>query len=313
MMAPQCVILIFLTCLAPLPAFAATSPIPFPIEVLDERAKQKVETLLNDHTLKRSLSLEHPILNRPLHQFLLDRPDVGAAISRSLAIGNCTITRVGPDLFHGHDPDGVEGDMEILYRDEGHRVYFAEGIAEGALITLRGKTVIFQESQYGRADHGQEWVKSQLTIYAKIENPILAFFIKIFEPLVGKLVDPKISKAQGVVRQVSELMVQDPQESYGRIAKSGELSTEDLMTLRKLMKFPEPSAREREIRRRAGAPRGVGVVAAGRDRESHAGGHNPPGGEGELGTRTPNHLAGGSPWRWEGHDSRQIPGLLADR
>lgn len=241
MMAPQRVILIFLTCLAPLLAFAATLQIPFPLETLNESAKQKVEALLNDHTLNRSLSLEHPILNRQLHQFLLDRPDVGAAISRSLGIGNYTITRVGPDLFHGHDPDGVEGDMEILYRDEEHRVYFAEGIAEGALITLRGKTVILQASQYGRADHGQEWVKSQLTIYAKIENPILAFFIKIFEPLVGKLVDPKISKAQGVVRQVSEAMVQDPQESYRRIAESHQLTPEDLKTLGRLMRLPDAS------------------------------------------------------------------------
>ncbi|MFQ5989237.1 MAG: hypothetical protein ACE5K9_04910 [Candidatus Methylomirabilales bacterium] len=241
MTASRRVILIFLMCLAPLPGLAATSPRPFPFEALDENAKEKVEALLNDYTLKRSLHSEHPIVNRGLHQFLLDRPDVGAAISRSLGIGNYTITRVGPDLFHGHDPDGVEGDMEILYRNEADRVYYAEGIAEGALITVRGKTMIFQESRYRKTDQGQMWVKTQITIYAKIENPVLAFFIKLFAPLIGQMVDPKISKAQGVVRQVNELMVQDPQETYRRIAESGELSTEDLDTLRKLMAFPEAS------------------------------------------------------------------------
>jgi hypothetical protein len=234
-------ILISLICLAPLTAWAATSSHPFPLETLDEGAKQKVEALLNDYTLKRSPRLEHRIMNRPVHQFLLDRPDVGAAISRSLGIGRYTITRVSPDRFHGHDPDGVEGDMEILYRDEGHRMYYAEGIVEGALATLRGKTVILQEFEYWTIDQA-EWVKTQLTIYAKIENPILAFFIKIFGPLIGQLVDPKISKAQGVVRQVSEAMVLDPHGTYRRIEASGELASEDLEVLRKLMELPQSAA-----------------------------------------------------------------------
>ncbi len=237
------VILIFLICLAPLPALAVTSPRPFPLEAVAEHGKQKVEALLDDYTLKRSLSIEHPILNRQLHQFLLDRPDIGAAISRGLAIGNYTITQVGPDHFHGRDPDGVEGDMEILYRDGGHRVYYAEGTVEGALATLRGKTVILQVFQYRTVD-AQEWVESQLTIYAKIENPVLAFFIKIFQPFIGRLVDPKLSKAQGVVRQVSELMVQDPHECYRRIAESEQLTLEDLKILQALMRIHLESERE---------------------------------------------------------------------
>lgn len=224
-----------MACFAPLLVFAATSQDPIPLSALDEGAKQNVEALLKDHTLKRSLSLEHPILNHQVHQFLLDRPDVGAAISRSLGIGNYTITRVGPDRFHGYDLDGVEGDMEIYYRDAAHRVYYAEGIAKGGLVTLLGKTVIFHEFQYESADQAQEWVKSQLTIYAKIENPVLAFFIKILEPFIGQLVDPRISKAKGVVKQVSESLVQDPHGTYGRIAESNELTPEDLKTLGELM------------------------------------------------------------------------------
>lgn len=101
---------------------------------------------------------------------------------------------------------------------------------------------MFQESQYESTDQGQERVRTQLTIYAKIENPFVAFFLKIFAPLIGGLVDPKINKAQGVVRQVSELMVKEPQETYSRIVKAEQLASEDLATLRHLMEPPEPSA-----------------------------------------------------------------------
>jgi hypothetical protein len=236
---------IFLACCAPLLVFAAAAESPVPLSALDERAKQHVEALLKDHTLERSLSLDHPILNQSLHQFLLDRPDVGAAISRSLGIGNYTIRREGPDRFHGYDPDGVEGDMAIYYRDGAHRVYYAEGIAKGGLVTLRGKTVIFHAFQYRSAGQAQEWVQSRLTIYAKIENPVLAFVIKILEPFIGQLVDPRISKAQGVVKQVSEALVHDPHGTYGRIAASNELPPEDLKTLGDLMGPIESSPQSR--------------------------------------------------------------------
>jgi hypothetical protein len=216
--------------------FTVASESTFPLEALDERARQKVEEILIDHTVERSPRLEYRILNPALHQFLLDRPDVGAAISRALGIGNYTMTRTGKDTFHGIDPDGIEGNMKILYRDEGHRVFFAEGTAEGALLNVRGKVLILQQFAYRTTNHDQEWVKSDLTIYAKLENPFLAFLLKIFSPLVGKMVDPKISKAQGVVRQVNERVLQDPQGTYARIVESGQLAYEDLMTLHELMK-----------------------------------------------------------------------------
>ncbi|MFQ5930611.1 MAG: hypothetical protein ACE5MK_13025, partial [Acidobacteriota bacterium] len=236
---PKYVILVLFACVVTLPVFTVASESSFPLEALDDRAREKVEALRNDHTLERSPRLEYRIMNPALHQFLLDRPDVGAAISRTLGIGDYTMTRTGKDTFHGIDPDGIEGNMEILYRGAGHRVFFAEGIAEGALVTVRGKVVIFQQFEYRTTNHDQEWVKSELTLYAKLENPFLAFLLKIFSPFVGKLVDPKISKAQGVVRQVNERMLQDPHGTYARIAESGQLACEDLMTLHELMK---PSA-----------------------------------------------------------------------
>lgn len=240
-MLPRCVILVFLILFGADQAWTAPENFTIPLESLDEAAREKAEDLLTDHTLKRSPTQEHPILNRQLHLLLLDRPDVGAGISRALGIGDYTMTREGKDLFHGSDPGGIEGDMEILYRDEAHRIYFAEGYAEAGLLTVRGKTLVVQESEYWTTDQGEEWVKSHLTIYAKIENPLLALFVKIFSPLLGDFVDSKISKAQGVVQQVNDVMVRDPQGTYTRIAESNQLSAEDLKTLRKMMNLPERS------------------------------------------------------------------------
>ncbi|MFQ5918272.1 MAG: hypothetical protein ACE5I0_10730 [Candidatus Binatia bacterium] len=234
-------ILIFLILFGPEQAWTSSENFSIPLDALDERGREKVEDLLKGHTLERSPSQEHPIVNRELHQFLLDRPDVGAGISRALGIGDYTVTREGKDVFHASDPAGIEGNLEILYRDEARRVYFAEGYAEGALLTVRGKTLVAQQSQYWTTDQGQEWVRSDLTIYAKIKNPLLALFLKIFAPLLNDLVDSKLSKAQGVVQQVNEAMVQDPQETYRRIAESDQLPVEDLQTLRKLMNLPDRS------------------------------------------------------------------------
>ncbi len=236
------ILIIFVAALPALTVIAQDLPPPF--HALTGRAREQANALVEDHTLKRSLLIEHPIVNRPLHQFLLDRPDVGAAIARSVGIGKYTMTQVEKDRFHGRDPDGVEGDMEILYRAEGQRVYFAQGIVEGALVTLQGKMIMFQESQYRSTEQAGQWVRTQLTIYAKIENPFIAFVLKIFAPLIGGLVDPKISKAQGVVRQVNELMAQDLEETYSRIATADQLDPEDLTTLRKLMGLPDPSANQ---------------------------------------------------------------------
>jgi len=233
--------LVFLTLLGILHVFTAVAQnSPFPLDTLSERAREKIDPVLEDYTLKRVLELEHRILNRPLHQFLLDRPDVGAAIARGLGIGNYTVTRKEKDLFYGVDPDGVEGNLEILYRDEGHRVYFAQGTAEGAVLTVRGKLLMLHESQYRTTDQGQMSVQTQLTIYAKIENPFLAFLLKLFAPLIGDLADPKLSKAQGVVRQVSERIVEDPQGTYSRIVESDQVACEDLTILHKLISRSAP-------------------------------------------------------------------------
>jgi len=43
-----------------------------------------------------------------------------------------------------------------------------------------------------------------------------------------------------VVRQVSELMVHDPQGTHARIVASDQLTREDLTTLRELMALSEP-------------------------------------------------------------------------
>jgi hypothetical protein len=218
----------------------AAERFPLPLEALGPGAREKVEALLNDYTLKRSPRLDHPILNPPVHRFLLDRPDVGATLARVLRIGTYTVTGTGKDRFHASDPEGLEGDLEILYRDEAHRVYLGEGIAKGRVLTLRGKALVIHEFQYRTADQGQPWVATQLTIYGKIENPLLALFLQIFSPLVGGLVDAKISKAQGVVRQVSELMVQDPEGCYAQIEASDQLTRDDLTKLRDLMTLSEP-------------------------------------------------------------------------
>ena len=229
------------------PRSGAAEPLPVPVEAFSEGARKKVEALLREHTIMRSPRLEHPILNRPIHRFLLDRPDVGAALARILKIGTYTVTRTGTDQFRASDPEGLEGQLEILYRDEAQRVYYAEGIAEGGLLRVRGKVVVFQQSQYSTTASGQERVAAQLTIYAKIENPVLAFFVRILVPLIGGMVDAKISKAQGVVRQVSEVMVQDPHATVARIAASDALAPEDLATLRALMRLSAPFPVEADL------------------------------------------------------------------
>ncbi|MFQ5830773.1 MAG: hypothetical protein ACE5JD_16700 [Candidatus Methylomirabilia bacterium] len=84
-------------------------------------------------------------------------------------------------------------------------------------------------------------METHLTIYAKIENPLLAFFVKVFGPFIGGLVDAKITRALAVVQQVSKAMVRDPQDTYRRFAEFDELSSEDLGMLRTLMQLPESS------------------------------------------------------------------------
>ncbi len=107
---------------------------------------------------------------------------------------------------------------------------------------MRGKAIILQEFEYRTTDEGENRVESRLTIYARVENPLLALLLEIFAPFIGRLVDNKITKAQGAVQEVSEAMVHDPQETYRRIKESDELASEDLTMLRQLMKLPDPSA-----------------------------------------------------------------------
>jgi hypothetical protein len=191
--------------------------------------------LLTDHTFQRSVVSTGRVFDRDLHEFLLNHPDVGAALARLQGLAPYRVRRVGPRVFEGTDGEGAFTVLRILEEAPGQRVFHARGRAVLRFFPdVSGEALVLLTTRYEEAD-GVDLARGQLTVYARLDNRFLDRTLRLLTPVIGWVLDRKIAKAFLSESRALELVAGDPAPVLARLEEEEPLLGAEVAAFRALL------------------------------------------------------------------------------
>ncbi len=208
----------------------------FPLDKMDHPALCRMAPIINDYTTHRHIPPFQTPIPKPVYDFMLDHMVLSSVLARNLGLAEYRITRVGPAAFHGDDNQGSEGVITQLYRDTTRRVYHMKGSHHGKIIPqIAGEAVILLSYHVKAGADGREHVETRIATYSKIDNPVIATLVKIFQPFLRSVVNDKLTQGFLAVHSLGELMAADPEQVYRQAETISELDTAERDALRALL------------------------------------------------------------------------------
>ena len=214
-----------------------------PFQSLKEKDRQRVQEVLEHPSFSREVKRVKFRSQKEVYEYLLDHPDFAAAVSRALKLSKYQIKREGDEYWAQdgfYDKNGrlrgVKGRFQIIYADQGKRIYFAQGTYDVKrwLPTVHIRAVFVLEFQH-RLDEEGSYVENNLSGYARIDNLFLHFILKILKPLVSKGMENKVAKTFTMAKNVSEQAYRDPLAFSRQLEESPEISPEQLEEFRRVL------------------------------------------------------------------------------
>jgi len=150
----------------------------------------------------------------------------------------------GPGRFWGHDGEGTEGIVQLVYQDRTSRIYYLEGSHDSRLLPhMAGKAVVFLRMNSVKDVNGMEAMDSTMVSYTKLDNRILSGLVSLLRPLIGGTVTRKLGKGVETVNRLSHLMRQHPDRVLFEAMDPPALPDEDVAFLKQALEnLPHPSS-----------------------------------------------------------------------
>ena len=207
-----------------------------PLDKMDRPALCRMAPVLNDYTTHRRIPSFQTPIPKPVYDFMLDHMVLSSALARRLGLAEYRITRAGPTAFHGDDNQGSEGVITLLYRDTTRRVYHMKGSHHGKIIPqITGEAVILMNYHVKVGADGREQVETRIATYSKIDNPVIATLVKVFQPFLRSVVNDKLTQGFLAVHSPEALMAADPLLVYRQAEAVSDADNADMEALRALL------------------------------------------------------------------------------
>jgi hypothetical protein len=205
----------------------------FPIEKVDPDWTCRLQAIVGNYTTAGKVGPIRTGLPESLYRNLLDRPPLAAALINRLDLGLYKSEARGPGRFWGHDGEGTEGIVQLIYQDRTSRIYYLEGSHDSRLLPhITGKAVVFLRMNSVKDANGMEAVDSTMVSYTKLDNRILSGLVSLLRPLIGGTVTRKLGKGVETVNRLSHLMRQHPDRVLFEAMDPPALPDEDVAFLK---------------------------------------------------------------------------------
>ena len=213
----------------------------FPLDKMELQALCRLAGVVNDPTTSH---VNPPIVTpvrKAIYDFLLDHMVVTAALVRQLALGEYRVRQVGTQGFFGEDGQGSEALFDLLYLAPTQRVYHVQGSHHGKVFSLvTGEAIVLLTTQTRSGNSGKGSVETQMAVYSRLDNPVLATLVKVLQPLLRGAINEKLAGPFLAVHRLGELIAADPEQVYKQTETISELDKAEVDALRALL-FPSPS------------------------------------------------------------------------
>ena len=201
------------------------SPCQVLAQVPEDR-RAEVEEVLAAPTFVRTLHLE-TFADLPVLMYLLDHPDVNAALARALGIAPYRAVRIGPGRYEADDGAGNTGTIEIFGTEGPQRVLLERGISHGwGFGDIGGRVVALVAFS---ADG--ERLRGDVTVWARIDQGVVAAVLRLLTPMLGGFLDGKLQEQFGLTIRVAEDAVHDTAHFCQRLVGISDRASEQRQTL----------------------------------------------------------------------------------
>ncbi|HEY3348138.1 MAG TPA: hypothetical protein VGK71_11020 [Nitrospirota bacterium] len=182
--------------------------------------------VIESPTLYRSADIRGMGIAAGEFEFLLDRPRLAMKLARAVdgSIDPYTVQQKADGVWSVDDSGKLTGEMELLSRGPGRRVYLITGRWKFMLgISFKGRMVLAPEYAVhdGRLDAvARGWMK--------IDSTVAGSFARLAVYLFPGKVDARINRFASAVRMVSEAVKKDPAGTLRRAQETGVLDRAEM-------------------------------------------------------------------------------------
>jgi hypothetical protein len=215
----------------------------FPVEKVAPDWACRLQLTIDNYTTANKVGPLRTPLPESLYAALLDRPPLAAALVNRLGYAPYQAVRRGPDQFFGNDGEGLEGLIELVYRDRTTRIYSLDGVYVGTwLPRIAGKAVVFIRMNPVKESDGSEAVDTTLVSYTRLNSRVLSGLVSLMRPLIGSGVIRRLTRAVDAANRLSQDMRRFPERVWDKAVAAPARPPDDLALLKQtLAELDEPS------------------------------------------------------------------------
>jgi len=188
--------------------------------------RPEVENILANPTFVRGLDFA-AFADLQVYTYLLDHPDLNAALAQALGIAHYKVVRLGPGHDRGTDGNGNVGTIEV-FRDEGHeRAFLEQGVSSGWWFGDIGGRVVALIVFAPEA----EGVRGTVTVWARIDQGLVDHLLRRLKPMLGGFLDRKLREQFDIPTRVAEAAAQHPNQFCSHLWAVSEGSSDERQAL----------------------------------------------------------------------------------
>lgn len=183
-----------------------------PWEKIEEKAKAKIEDVVNKPTVHHRSASEVFACSPELYLMLLHDPVLTLEMWKTLGMSGVTLEQVSPGQYQGSDGRSTSGRWEFVYQSADLNVIYSEGEYRGPLMgaSLQTRSVLVLRSTFFEERDGKKYVKHQMDAFVRAESGSLKPLTKALRPLFLKSVEMTVQETLWFVSLMCRYTMHDP-------------------------------------------------------------------------------------------------------
>jgi hypothetical protein len=192
-----------------------------PWDDLTPAAKQKVSSIVQNHTLYHHMPTQAFFCDPEVYQYFLEHPDLLVGFWEGLGMTQISLRELDVNRYSMIESTGTVANIGVLYRTTKYCAIYAKGEYKGPFMTRKidGDALLLLQTRFARNADSEPIIVCRLDVFVKIDSLGADLLTKLFAASLGKIADGNFEQTLGFVSHVSDTSAISA-ESVKRLTKS---------------------------------------------------------------------------------------------